>query len=560
MFKIDVVLNYLKKLKPIETKILSEIKNKSSEENFNVLDFLLAKKVINSNEYLSVISYYFNMPSLNLDFIRVDFDIEKYFSLEMMKKHSFVPLAELDGNELIVAISDPIDFLLKSLVSSSSLKKISYVIVEKNKINDFLSSYGANKSTTKALKTIIDEKTESSNENSDYEVVDIQDAPAIKFVDAIIKEAIPLQASDIHIEPRENKVVVRYRIDGDLVKRAEFPIESYSAVCARIKIISNMDIAERRIPQDGRITMNINDEEYAFRVSSLPTIFGEKFVIRVLDNKMFSYSRKELNFSDESNEIIEKILKHPHGIILLTGPTGCGKTTTLYAFLKELNKETKNLITIEDPVEYSMNGINQIQINNKANLTFASSLRSILRQDPDIIMVGEIRDNETAQIATRAAITGHLVLSTLHTNNAPGAVMRLIDMGIEPYLVSDAMVAVISQRLIKKLCPNCKQKVETTPEQNRVLGLQEKTTIYKSKGCPFCHYTGYKGRMAVHEIMYLNDEIRNTLTANSFDQESLKQVAIKNGMTTIAEAGKKYVLSGQASFEDLVSLILGEDA
>ena len=560
MFKNDVILNYFKKQKPIDNKTLNEIKNKSSDDNFNVLDFLLAKKIINNNDYLNAVSYYFNIPNFNLDFIRVDFDIEKYFTLEMMKKHCFVPLDELDEKELIIAISNPLDFHLKSIISSSTLKKINYVIVEKAKINEFLSSYGSNKSTKTALETIIDEKNESENNNENYEVVDIQDAPAIKFVDAIIKEAIPLQASDIHIEPREDKVVVRYRIDGDLVQRAEFPIESYSAVCARIKIISNMDIAERRIPQDGRIKLEINDEEFAFRVSSLPTIFGEKFVIRVLDNKMFSYSRKELNFSDESNEVIEKILKHPHGIILLTGPTGCGKTTTLYAFLKELNKESKNLITIEDPVEYSMNGINQIQINNKANLTFASSLRSILRQDPDIIMVGEIRDNETAQIAIRAAITGHLVLSTLHTNNAPGAVMRLIDMGIEPYLVSDSMVAVIAQRLIKKLCPNCKQKTETTPEQMKLLGLSERVNIYKSKGCPFCHYTGYKGRMAIHEIMYLTEEVRNALTSGNFNQETLKQVAIKNGMTTIAEAGKKYVLSGQASYDDLVSLILGEEA
>lgn len=560
MLKNDILLNYFKKLKLIDGKIISDIKTKALNDDFNILDFLLAQKVINNNDYLNALSYYFNIPTLNLDFISIRYDIEKYFSLEMMKKHSFVPLAELDGQELVIAISNPLDFHLKSIISSNSLKKIDYVIVDKVKISEFLSSYGANKSTKTALKTIIDEKNETSPTNAEYEVVDIQDAPAIKFVDAIIKEAIPLQASDIHIEPRENKVVVRYRIDGDLVKRAEFPIESYSSVCARIKIISNMDIAERRIPQDGRISLEIDDEEYAFRVSSLPTIYGEKFVIRVLDNKMFSFSRKELNFSDESNEIIEKILKHPHGIILLTGPTGCGKTTTLYAFLKELNKETKNLITIEDPVEYSMNGINQIQINNKANLTFASSLRSILRQDPDIIMVGEIRDNETAQIAIRAAITGHLVLSTLHTNNAPGAVMRLIDMGIEPYLVSDSMVAVIAQRLIKKLCPNCKQKVEATLEQSKILGIPEKTTIYKAKGCPFCHYTGYKGRMAIHEIMYLNENIRNVLTAKNFSQAVLKQVAIENGMTTIADAGRKHVISGEASFEDLISLILGDDA
>ena len=560
MFKNEILLGYFRKQKILDNSTINFIKENFKNYDFDILDYLLENKIISKNDYNIALSYYFNTPSINLDFIRVDFDIEKYFNLEMMKRHGFLPLCELDNKELIVAVADPENFHLKSIVLANSLKNINYVITERDKIDKFLNSYSAKKSTLNALENIIDENNEKEEETSDYKVLDIQDAPAINFVDAIIKESIPLQASDIHIEPRENEVVVRYRIDGDLVKRAEFPIDSFQAVCARIKIIANMDIAERRIPQDGRISMKINDEEYDFRVSSLPTIFGEKFVIRILDNKMFSYSRKELNFSDESNEIIEKILKHPHGIILLTGPTGCGKTTTLYSFLKELNKDSKNLITVEDPVEYSMDGINQIQINNKANLTFASCLRSILRQDPDIIMVGEIRDNETAQIAIRAAITGHLVLSTLHTNNAPGAVMRLVDMGIEPYLVSDSMVAVISQRLVKKLCPNCKQETTTTKEQMRVLGLERPTTIYKSKGCPFCHYTGYKGRMAIHEIMYMNDQIRATLSAKGFDQETLKQVSIKTGMSTLADSGKKYVLAGNVAYEDLISLILGEDS
>ena len=562
MYKNEILLNYFKKQKLIDAKALAEIKDKVLKTNnadFNVSEFLYEKKYISKNDYINSLSHYYNLPYIDIDFFKVDFDIEKYFSLELMKRHSFLPLAKIDDRELVVAISDPQNVQAKSIISSVTQKKIDYIWVAKEKISSFLTSFGAKKSTTSALENIIDENNDKNETTENTEVLDIQDAPAIKFVDAIIKEAIPLQASDIHIEPRETEVVVRYRIDGDLVKRAEFPIDSYPAVCARIKIISNMDIAERRIPQDGRISLTIDGTEYDFRVSSLPTIHGEKFVIRVFDNKMFSYSRKELNFSDEANELIEKILKHPHGIILLTGPTGCGKTTTLYAFLKELNKENKNLITIEDPVEYSMEGINQIQINNKANLTFASSLRSILRQDPDIIMVGEIRDNETAQIAIRAAITGHLVLSTLHTNNAPGAVMRLIDMGVDSYLVSDSMVAVISQRLVKKLCPNCKQAVQTTKEQMEVLGLSEPHTIYRAKGCPFCHYTGFKGRMAVHEIMYMNEQIRNTLSEKNFDQESLKKVAINSGMTTLAENAKKYVISGVVAYEDLISLILGED-
>ena len=558
MFKNEILISYFRKLKILDNKTLNELKEKSDSESFDVASYLLNTNLITKDDFINAISYYFNMPSINLDFLNIDFDIEKYFTLDILQKHNFLPICELDDDEIIVAISNPQNLQLKSIISALTLKKVSYIITDDEKIRKFLLSYGASKSTKNALENIIDENAEKLANIEDIEVVGIQNAPAVKFVDAIIKEAIPLQASDIHIEPREDKVVVRYRIDGDLVKRAEFPIDSFNAVCARIKIISNMDIAERRIPQDGRISMIIDNEEYDFRVSTLPTIFGEKFVIRVLDNKLFSYSRKELNFSDDANEKIERILKHPHGIILLTGPTGCGKTTTLYAFLKELNKESKNLITIEDPVEYSMNGINQIQINNKANLTFASSLRSILRQDPDIIMVGEIRDTETAQIAIRAAITGHLVLSTLHTNSAPGAVLRLIDMGIEPYLVSDALVAVISQRLIKKLCPACKQSVETNKEQMQVLGLSKPQTIYKAKGCPFCHNTGYKGRVAIHEIMYLNDEIRSKLTSSNIEHNSLKQTAINNGMKTLSESGKQYILDGTISYEDLLGFILEE--
>ena len=292
----------------------------------------------------------------------------------------------------------------------------------------------------------------------------------------------------------------------------------------------------------------------------MPTIHGEKFAIRILDKTIFSLSLGELNFSDEANATIEKILHHPHGIILLTGPTGSGKTTTLYSFLRELNKPNVNIVTIEDPVEYSMDHINQIQINNKADLTFASALRSILRQDPDIIMVGEIRDEETAQIAIRAAITGHLVLSTLHTNEAPGAITRLIDMGVPAYLVSDAIVAVISQRLMKKLCPRCKKPVKTTPEQRHALGLKEDVTIYEPNGCPYCNGTGYKGRLAVHEIMYMNNALREVVSKPDTTVEEIRDVAIsKAEMTPLFESAKKYVLDGKTSYFDLLSLVVSEE-
>jgi type IV pilus assembly protein PilB len=377
--------------------------------------------------------------------------------------------------------------------------------------------------------------------------------PAVRLVDSIIREAIPYRASDIHIEPFEKTVRVRYRVDGDLQDRAEFPTEAYSAICARLKIISGLNIAERRAPQDGRINMNIGGKEYDFRVSTLPTVFGEKFVIRVLDKTSFNFTRGELGFSEEENVVIDKMLARPHGIILLTGPTGSGKSTTLYSFLKEVNDPTVNIVTVEDPVEFTMTGINQTQVNTKANMTFAAALRSILRQDPDIIMIGEIRDEETAEIAVRSAITGHIVFSTLHTNDAPGAILRLQDMGIDNYLVADALVGVIAQRLVKRLCPACKKKGRTNAKEMEILGLTEPISIARPQGCQFCNNTGYKGRIAVHEVMYMNETMKNAVM-NERNLDVLRKRAAENGMNTLWNSCRSLVLKGVTSLQELMIL------
>ena len=346
---------------------------------------------------------------------------------------------------------------------------------------------------------------------------------------------------------------MRYRIDGDLQERAEFPTASYSAISARIKIMSGMDIAERRIPQDGRINLIVGGKEYDFRISSLPTMFGEKFVIRVLDRSSFRFTREDLGFTEAENEVLDKMLTRPHGIILLTGPTGCGKSTTLYAFLKEINKPEVNIVTVEDPVEYVMAGINQTQVNVKANMTFAVALRSILRQDPDIIMVGEMRDEETAEIAVRAAITGHLVFSTLHTNDAPGSITRLQDMGVEDYLVADSLVGVIAQRLVKRLCPACKKRSKTTQKEMEILGIDEPVNIFRPQGCQFCNGTGYKGRIAVHEMMYINDNMRNAIVTEK-NLERLRDIAKENGMVTLWNSCKSLVFKGVTSIQELLTL------
>ena len=545
----------LLKNKKINKKTYQELSKNFEDKNFDCLEFLVEKKYITEHEKTEILSKTFDMPMVDLDLVNVSINFEKWFNLEIMQKFQFIPIYISKENTMIVATSEPSNLQMQSVVNMYFDGKVEFVLAEKTKIKNFLNSYLANISSKDALSSIVENKTNEEKQNDDEILV--QNAPAVKFVDSIIREALPLRASDIHIEPNEENVVIKYRIDGDLIKWSDFPILSYSEISARIKILSGIDIAEKRIPQDGRILMNINGDDINFRVSTLPTIYGEKFVIRVLDNKVFSYTLKELNFSKKSYELIDKILSHPHGIILLTGPTGSGKTTTLYAFLRELNSGKKNIVTIEDPVEYAMDGVNQVQVNKKADLTFASSLRSILRQDPDIIMVGEIRDEETAQIAIRSAITGHLVLSTLHTNDAPGAVIRLTDMGIPQYLVGDALVAVISQRLVKKLCPHCKKKIKTNAQITNELDLKESTFIYEPNGCPYCNNTGYRGRMAVHEIMYIDHKLKEKLNFKNLDFETLRDLAIKNGMITISKACKEYVLNGTTSFAEYVNISLG---
>ena len=519
----------------------------------------ISEMIISKADLANAIVLYGNSPFVDLDSVEIEVEVTKYFGLDLMDLYKFTPIYQFKNGLMIVGAVNPNNPILMQLMYATLNGHFEMVTVEQEKLEGYLNIFKAQEKAKTALKSI--------QGNSPAEVgmkrgmsADVANSPAVRFIDSMLEEAVKVGASDIHIEPSETLVTIRYRIDGDLHEQSTFDISFFPAISTRIKILSDIDIAEKRIPQDGHISQVIGTEKYDFRVSTLPTIHGEKFVIRVLDKKLFSLSLAELNFSKEVNETIDKILHHPHGIILLTGPTGSGKTTTLYSFLRELNKPTVNIVTIEDPVEFAYNGINQIQVNNKADLTFAASLRSILRQDPDIIMVGEIRDEETAQIAIRAAITGHLVLSTLHTNEAPGAVTRLIDMGVPSYLVSDALVAVISQRLLKRLCPHCRKPVPATPEQRKVLGLKGEATIYEKNGCPYCNGTGYKGRLAVHEIMYLNDELKDVIAKGDASIEEIRDVAIaKAGMKPIFTAAKACVLKGETSYTDLISMIVTEE-
>ncbi len=553
-----ILLETLRRDNRISPAVMEEAEH-YLEDGIDPIEELLKGEKITAEDLLAANIQYANSPYIDLDMYEIELDFSPYFGLDLLSFYNFIPLYRFQDGTWMIGAVNPTDPNLHQILRPMMPGRYRILKVEKEKLDSYLKIYSASEAAKSALRSIQSDANIDNAKSGDVSS-DVANAPAVRFIDSILEEAVKIGASDIHIEPSEKTVAVRYRIDGDLHEQSTFDAAFFPAISTRIKILSEIDIAEKRIPQDGHITKMIDDEKYDFRVSTLPTINGEKFAIRVLDKKIFSLSLSELHFADDVNATIEKILHHPHGIILLTGPTGSGKTTTLYSFLRELNKPNVNITTIEDPVEFSMGTINQIQINNKADLTFASALRSILRQDPDIIMVGEIRDEETAQIAIRAAITGHLVLSTLHTNEAPGAVTRLIDMGVPAYLVSDALVAVISQRLIRRLCPHCKKPVTTTPDQRRTLGLKADTTIYEPNGCPYCNNTGYRGRMAVHEIMYLNDDLKAIITEKNATVEEIRHVAIhKAGMTPLFESAKRYVLSGETAYNDLLGMIVTEE-
>ncbi len=522
-------------------------------------EYMLTKEYVNDVGELPVLGDYYCMPQLELDMLDIDENLLDMFTFEFMKRYKIVPVSMSIEGTLLLATAKPLDCAAMSAINSQVIGPVDYILVSPVQIDRYVDSKSAAVSTTAALGALEKEGDEAlfsekkMGDSDDILEEDVINNPAVRLVDSIIREAVPLRASDIHIEPFEKSVKVRYRIDGDLQKKIEFPVNSYSAVCARIKILAGLNIAERRVPQDGRINMTVGGKEFDFRVSTLPTVFGEKFVIRVLDKTSFRFTRTDLGFTEKENVLIDKMLAKPHGIVLLTGPTGCGKSTTLYSFLKEVNTPAVNIVTVEDPVEYIMAGVNQTQVNTKANMTFSAALRSILRQDPDIIMIGEMRDEETAEIAVRAAITGHIVFSTLHTNDAVGAITRLEDMGIPDYLVADALVGVIAQRLVKRLCPECKRRGRTNAKEMAILGIEEPITIFRPQGCQFCGGTGYKGRIAVHEIMYMNESMRSAV-AREKNLEVLREVARQNGLETLWSSCRNVVEDGMTSIQELMTL------
>jgi len=541
----------------IKKGILTEDQVNRAKEEANKTGLPVEKTLeklgfISQNDISVAVADSLGVPFMDLTDYLIDGEVIKLIPEAVAKKHKAVPLFKI-GDSLTVAMSDPQDVAaLDEIRIKSKMGTIEAVLSTPDMIQKTIDQYyGAIGDAKELVKGLTKEKLEASAKGARGLAEVAEEAPVVKLVNLIIVQAVKDRASDIHVEPEEDKVLIRYRIDGVLHEVQDIPKHLQSALASRLKVMAKMDIAETRLPQDGRIQLKMESKNLDLRVSSFPTIHGENLVLRILDKSSVLLGLAEMGFSNQDLKEFDKIIRNPNGIILVTGPTGSGKTTTLYAALSAINSMEKNIITIEDPVEYEIPLIRQTQVNVKAGLTFANGLRSILRQDPDIVMVGEIRDKETAEIAIQASLTGHLVFSTLHTNDAASSLSRLLDMGIEPYLISSSVIGVIAQRLVRVICPKCKEKYMPSNEVLEDLELTEKIEFYRGKGCMKCKDSGFMGRIGLFELLLINDAIRNMVTAKKSADEIKKQ-AVDSGMRLLFKDGVEKVKNGITTVEEIL--------
>ena len=525
---------------------------------------LIEMGLLQEDTFLPILARKLNMPLVKIKTLDIKADVISKVPAKFATHYRLIPIA-LEGNAISLAVTDPLDIhTLDDLKLLLGFEIKPVLAGEKDILEAISRYYGVGADT---LEQIVSEKSSgidlagSVEKTEDLESM-AEDASIIKFVNQIMSQALAERASDIHIEPFENELRVRMRVDGILYDTPIPPTIKYfhQAIVSRVKIMANLNIAERRLPQDGRIKVRLQDSELDLRVSILPTSFGEAVHIRVLSS-VFFLELEKLGFTDDDLNKIAQVIKKPHGIIFVTGPTGAGKSTTLYASLAKINSSSIKIITVEDPVEYQLRGIAQIQVLPKIGLTFATGLRSILRHDPDVIMVGEVRDSETAEVAIRASLTGHLVFSTLHTNDAAGGVTRLIDMGVEPFLISSSLECLIAQRLVRLVCPNCKVSYQVTKEALRDFNLgkeQENIEIFKGKGCSLCKFSGYKGRTGIHEVMLMNNALREMVIQKASSQQ-IKKKAIECGMRTLRQDGWDKIAKGLTTVEEVLRVTQQEE-
>ena len=567
----------------LSDEVINEIYKQKNEKDENIGEILLKKKIITEPQLLEALSIYYNIPFWhNLSFEKFGIDFTQHVPIQFLKKHVMVPLEnrdqisdynnnlhqqdkqepkeKLDTSDWIIAINNPAHFQpLDDLVRILGMNDFQIVLSTKDNILSAINiSYDLSRDSAEQLVQDMEENGStiiSEIEDTSDLLDDISDAPIIKLVNHIISQSIKARASDIHIEPYQTSFKVRYRVDGILYDLLTPPKWIQPTLISRIKVMAKMDIAEKRLPQDGRLEIKMGDQEIDVRVSTIPISFGERVVLRLLRKTSALLNFSDLGLEPEKLNLLENLVRSPSGIILVTGPTGSGKTTTLYAILSSINIPDINIITIEDPVEYQIQGISQIQVNPKINLTFAQGLRSIVRQDPDVILIGEIRDQETAEIAVQSALTGHLVFSTLHTNDSASAITRLVDIGVEPFLISSTVIAVVAQRLVRVLCSNCKEPY--TPDEISLNGIGitqnqfKNSIIYKAKGCEKCLNTGYRGRIGIFEIMTFGYKLKN-LILKTYDSYRIKEEALRLNLVTLRQDGIQKVLNGITTIEEVL--------
>ena len=525
---------------------------------------LIALGYVSQKDFSDVLSRQLGVESVDLRKEGLQDAAIRLVPEDIMKKYELVPFAidENNSNILKIAMSDPMYLPAIDDVSLiTGMEVVPYFAPTAQIAMQIDRMFGKKQAMEAAAQYQLEHADELREEEESASSAEVDNAPIVKIVRTMLEQAIRQGASDIHIEPLERNLRIRYRIDGALREVMDYNTTLLPAMVARVKIMSGLDISEKRKPQDGRLTLQVDNREYDVRVSVLPTVFGEKTVMRLTAKDGLSREKKYLGLTPEDEERLDGILKNPHGIILVTGPTGSGKSTTCYTVLSELNREEVNIITVEDPVEANVDGVNQVQVNVRADLTFANALRSILRQDPDIIMIGEIRDGETAGIAVKASITGHLVISTLHTNSTAASITRLIDMGVEPYLIGDSVVGIIAQRLVRKLCPKCRKAREATDQEKKLLMVPASMpqTVYEPVGCEDCGGIGYRGRTAIYEIMPVTAKLRNRIH-DKVTADELQEIAVSEGMSTLRMAAAKKVKEGITSCAEMIKVAYDYEA
>ena len=555
----EKLLKYLVEHGMLTQEQADQLRKDSVEKKKSIRELLSESGSVTEEQLLEALAAVSRLPVVRLYEEQIPLEVRQLVKPDLLRSNVVLPFGfdPEDHGTILVALNDPMNIKGRDLVAHTGKCRVRPYLATTSDILLTIDRYYGTSEMLEAAEIYERENDVTASLEETIIQEDVNSSPVVMLVNSLVEQAVRQRASDIHVEAEPDRVRVRCRVDGVLYSTANYSLKLLPAIVARIKIVSGLDISEKRKPQDGRFTVTVDHREYDIRVSTLPTVYGEKCVLRLNQKKALSRNKKTLGLSDEDMVKFDRILSHPNGIVLVTGPTGSGKSTTLYTALSELNNDTVNIITVEDPVEANIEGINQVQVNVKAELTFANALRSILRQDPDIIMIGEIRDGETASIAVQASITGHLVVSTLHTNDTASSVTRLLDMGVESYLIADSTVGIIAQRLVRRLCPHCRRERALLEHEADYLELspkdRAKQTIFEPVGCQRCNGTGYYGRIGVYEIMEITPQLRG-LIARRAPTDSIRETAIGEGMLTLRQSVRRLVLDGTTAISEMHSI------